>query len=106
MCIGLPMQLITKDGTRGRARYRGAEENVDLSLTAEATPGDFLLVFLGAARSVIDAAFAAQVQDALAAVEAVAEGKSIDFAFADLTNREPELPPHLQAALVAGRTAG
>jgi hydrogenase expression/formation protein HypC len=106
MCIGLPMQLTTKDGTRGGALYRGAMENVDLSLTPEAQCGDYLLVFLGAARSVIDEAFAAQVLDALQALEAVAQGQSPDFAFADLANREPELPPHLQAALAAGRTTG
>lgn len=106
MCIGLPMQLITKDGTRGRALHRGVQENVDLSLTPEAVAGDFLLVFLGAARSVIDETFALQVQDALAALEAVAAGDSAAFAFADLANREPELPPHLLAAFAAGRTTG
>lgn len=106
MCVGLPMNLVSSDGNRGRATYRGADEDVDLSLVPEARPGDFLLVFLGAARAVIDADFAAKVADALEALEAVARGVATDACFADLTGREPSLPPHLQAALAAGRTTG
>lgn len=106
MCLGLPMRLITKDGNKGRALYQGAEENVDLSLTPEAATGDFLLVFLGAAREVISEDFARDVEAAHAALLSVMNGGDANAGFADLVNREPELPPHLQAAFEAGRITG
>jgi hydrogenase expression/formation protein HypC len=106
MCLGLPMKLLAKDGNKGRALYKGGEENVDLSLTPEAEAGDFMLVFLGAARQVIDEAFAREVEAAHAAIESVMQGGDASAGFADLVGREPSLPPHLQAALDAGRTTG
>ena len=106
MCIGLPMQLIEKDGNKGRALYKGGEENVDLSLTPDAAPGEFLLVYLGASREVITPEFAREVEGAHAALHAAMTGGDVDAGFADLVNREPSLPPHLQAALDAGRTTG
>ena len=59
------------------------------------------LVFAGAARELISADRAAQVRDALRALQASAEGDHarIDNLFSDLVNREPTLPPHLQAQL-------
>lgn len=106
MCLGLPMQLTAKDGNKGRALYQGGPENVDLSLTPEAAPGDFLLVFLGTAREVVSEAFAREVEAAHAALLSVMNGGDAEAGFADLVNREPELPPHLQAAFEAGRITG
>lgn len=106
MCLGLPMQLLSKDGTRGSALYKGRLENVDLSLTPEAEAGSFMLVFLGSSRQVVDEAFAREVEGAHAALEAVLTGGDVDAGFPDLVGREPSLPPHLQAALDAGRTTG
>jgi len=58
--------------------------------------GTWMLVHLGAARSVLSAEDADRVADALLAIEAVQRGEDIDHLFADLTDREPELPPHLR----------
>lgn len=104
MCIGIPMIITAKDGNRGRASRKGIEEDLDLSLTPEVEVGQHVLAFLGAAREIITAQFAAEVEGAHAALEAAMSGGDVDAGFADLVNREPALPPHLQAALAAGRT--
>lgn len=104
MCVGIPVLLTACDGIRGEALEEGAPVLVDLSLTPEAQPGDWLLCFLGAAREVISAQAAQQIASALAGLRAVMTGGDAGDAFADLDQREPSLPPHLQAALAAGKT--
>lgn len=106
MCVGLPMQIVAVDGIAGRARDGGAETLIDLSLTPEARPGNWVLTFLGAAREVIDEAEAHKIAAALKGLQAVMAGGSPGDAFADLDAREPTLPPHLQAALDAGQSQG
>ncbi|CBS89910.1 HypC/HybG/HupF family hydrogenase formation chaperone [Azospirillum lipoferum] len=101
MCIGIPLRLTAVDGIVGRAEDGSA---VDLSLVPEAGPGDWVLGFLGAARRLLEPEEAAQILDALAAMAAALDGEALDSAFADLTGREPTLPPHLEAARAAGLT--
>ncbi|MDO5604713.1 MAG: HypC/HybG/HupF family hydrogenase formation chaperone [Paracoccus sp. (in: a-proteobacteria)] len=103
MCIGVPARIIAVDGIAGRAEDGAL---IDLSLTPEARPGDWVLCFLGAARAVIPATEAAQISAALAGLAAVMAGGDAGDAFADLDAREPQLPPHLQAAFDAGRSFG
>jgi len=104
MCVGIPALLVAVDGIRGEVLEEGTPGLVDLSLTPEAVPGDWLLVFLGAARAVISETEAAQIAAALAGLRAVMAGGDPGDAFADLEARSPQLPPHLQAAQNAGRT--
>lgn len=101
------MRIETIDGWSGRCRHGDALHEVDLALLPEARPGDHVLVFLGAGRRLLDAEEAEQIAQALAAVEAVMRGDatSIDAAFADLTAREPTLPPHLAAEFAARSAA-
>ncbi|NYZ12463.1 HypC/HybG/HupF family hydrogenase formation chaperone [Azospirillum sp. RWY-5-1] len=106
MCIGFPMRIERIDGDRAHCVADGIVETVDVALLPEAAAGDWVLVFLGSARRVLDAAEAALIGDALGAVRAAMEGRGDDDAFADLTGREPTLPPHLQAAHAAGLTEG
>lgn len=102
MCIGIPMQVL--EGAEGRALCADGLETrwVDTLLVDPPQPGDWLLVFLDAAREHLDAERAAQIRDALRALEAAMAGDlaSVDQLFADL-DREPQLPPHLQAQLPA-----
>ncbi|WP_371225635.1 HypC/HybG/HupF family hydrogenase formation chaperone [Roseovarius sp. 2305UL8-3] len=102
MCVGIPMQLASVDGIKGLAVETG--ELIDLSLTPDAVPGDWVLNFLGAAREVIDADEAAKITAALGGLRALMEGRDLGDAFADLENSGPRLPAHLQAALDAGQT--
>jgi len=104
MCVGIPLQLIARDGIRGDVIEDGVPGLVDLSLTPEAQPGDWLLVFLGAAREVVSAEEAAKISAALGGLRALMTGGDLGDAFADLEARAPQLPPHLQAARDAGKT--
>ena len=55
------------------------------------------MVFLGAAREIISDETARVTSDALAALELAMRGETdIDHLFADLVDREPELPDHLR----------
>lgn len=99
MCLGIPQRLASVQGILGLTE---TGQRIDLSLTPEAIPGDHILTFLGTAREVISAAHAALIADALQGLAEVMEGASETTAFADL-DRPPQLPPHLQAALAAGK---
>ncbi|MGD9917505.1 MAG: HypC/HybG/HupF family hydrogenase formation chaperone [Paenirhodobacter sp.] len=105
MCLGIPVQLIAVEGIRGEVLENGAPGLIDLSLTPEAVPGDWLLSFLGAARAVIPAEEAQKISAALGGLAALMAGGDLGDAFADLEGREPQLPPHLQAARDAGKTS-
>jgi len=105
MCVGIPVQLIAVEGIRGEVIEDGRPGLVDLSLTPEAQPGDWVLAFLGAARGVITAEEAAQISAALGGLRNLMQGGDLGDAFADLEARSPQLPPHLQAALDAGKTS-
>ncbi|PYF10671.1 hydrogenase expression/formation protein HypC [Rhodobacter viridis] len=104
MCVGIPVQLLSVDGIRGDVIEDGRPAIVDLSLTPEARPGDWVLAFLGAAREVLTPDAAAQISSALNGLRSLMAGGDLGDAFADLEARSPQLPPHLQAALDAGKT--
>ena len=99
MCIGQPLQVLSV--AEGRALCGDGREArwIDTRLIDAPAPGDWLLVFLDAAREPLDAERAAQIRDALRALAAVQAGDLavLDGLFADL-DREPQLPPHLQAS--------
>lgn len=107
MCLGLPMRIIASDGAFASCLAEDRSERVDLCLVPEARVGDHVLVFQGTARRLLEAEEARLITEALAGVAAIMAGEAdadrIDRAFADLTDREPELPPHLAAAYAAGR---
>ncbi|WP_444452416.1 HypC/HybG/HupF family hydrogenase formation chaperone [Rhodobacter capsulatus] len=105
MCVGIPVQLIAVEGIRGEVIEDGRPGLVDLSLTPEARPGDWVLAFLGAAREVLTPEQAAQISAALGGLRSLMAGGDLGDAFADLEARGPQLPPHLQAALDAGKTS-
>ncbi|WP_220272690.1 HypC/HybG/HupF family hydrogenase formation chaperone [Aquitalea aquatica] len=104
MCLGLPMQVARCHGLVADCRQGERWQSVDLSLVGEVQPGDWLLVFTGAAREVLSPQQAADILDALAALDAAMNGR-FDPAIhlADLNQREPQLPPHLQAQFDAQR---
>ncbi len=99
MCIGNPMQVLRCDGLEALCSDGSNSEVVDLALVGQQERGTWLLVFLGAAREVMSEHDALQTRKALQALAAIANGSTeIDHLFADLNNREPPLPPHLEAA--------
>lgn len=98
MCLGIPMQVIRSEEGRALCRDGAEQQWVDMSLVGEQAADSWVLVFLGAAREVLDEQRALQMRDALSAVQAVMSGReaNLDDLFADLVDREPQLPPHLQ----------
>ena len=92
------MQVIEPGRWQARCRSRNGSrvQDVDMLLVGEQEVGSWVLVFLGAAREVLDEATAFQISDALLAVESVMQGEAPDEAlFADLIDREPQLPEFL-----------
>ncbi|MEM1129134.1 MAG: HypC/HybG/HupF family hydrogenase formation chaperone [Pseudomonadota bacterium] len=106
MCVGLPLRITAIEGIAASAESGDHVEMIDLSLTPEAVVGDWVLTFLGAAREVITADEAQKISAALDGLRAVMAGEGLGDAFADLETTGPQLPPHLQAALAAGRNTG
>lgn len=97
MCLGVPMQVVESDGLMALCAADGGTETVDIALVGPQTTGTWLLVFLGAARAVLDPATAAQITRALGGLRSLMAGGDLGDAFADLEARPPELPAHLRA---------
>lgn len=98
MCIGTPMQVIESSEHCAIVDDGGTHHQVGTALVGPQVPGTWLLIFLGDAREVMDEDNALKTREALQAVSAIMQGdKQIEHLFTDLINREPQLPPHLQA---------
>lgn len=83
-------------GTRDGA----TTEQVDMMLVGEPPLGSWVLVFLGTAREMLDDNTAMQITNALTALNMAMQGNGqIDHLFADLVDREPQLPDFLQQQL-------
>ena len=97
MCIGYPMQVVASDALVAICNDGQQLHSVDMSLIGEQPKGTWLLVFLGTAREILSSENAKNIFDALTAVNMVMQGGTdIDHLFADLSNREPQLPSHLK----------
>ncbi|MEM1090463.1 MAG: HypC/HybG/HupF family hydrogenase formation chaperone [Pseudomonadota bacterium] len=98
MCIGVPMRV--KESGDGYAICEGMGETKQIStlLVGDQPEGTWLLTFLDAAREVLTEEDAVQITDAVTAVNLVMQGQTdIDHLFADLIDREPQLPPSATA---------
>ncbi|MBT8475253.1 MAG: HypC/HybG/HupF family hydrogenase formation chaperone [Rhodobacteraceae bacterium] len=98
MCLGIPMEIVSVDGTAATVTDGKQTITVDLSLTGPLEPGTWVLTFLGSAREVLDPDEAAKITAALDGLRSLMAGGDLGDAFADLEGREPQLPPHLRPA--------
>lgn len=98
MCLGISLQVSRSEEGRALCSNGSELQWVDMSLVGEQAVDAWVLVFLGAAREVLEEQRALQMRDALSAIQAVMSGQEADLddLFADLVDREPQLPPHLQ----------
>ncbi|MCU7812546.1 MAG: HypC/HybG/HupF family hydrogenase formation chaperone [Candidatus Thiodiazotropha sp. (ex Notomyrtea botanica)] len=97
MCIGLPMRVIVSEPGYALCDGMGQRRRVDTLLVGDQPVGGWLLVFLDSAREVLTEAQAGQIQKALRALDQVLNGETdVGHLFADLVEREPQLPEHLQ----------
>jgi hydrogenase expression/formation protein HypC len=77
----------------------GEQREVDTLLVGDQAPGNWLLVFLDSAREALSPQQARQITEALTALNLATQGETdLNHLFADLAEREPTLPPHLQSA--------
>lgn len=97
MCIGIPMRVTESRPGICRCEGRGESCEVDMALVGDQPVGGWVLVQSGVARDVLDDARAHQVDRALDALEAAMRGEQALGLFPDLEDREPRLPPHLEA---------
>jgi hydrogenase expression/formation protein HypC len=104
MCIGIPVQVIEVKGLSGLGAGRRRDRRHRPALVGPVDPGTWVLNFLGAAREVLDPDEALKIRAAVGAVRSVMNGGDVGDAFADIEDRGPQLPPHLQAAQDAGKT--
>ena len=97
MCVGLPMRIVSRDDAVAICEAHGERARIDLALTGPLPAGAWILTHQGRALREISADEAAKTDAALAALAAVLAGEGgIDAYFADLVDREPELPAHLK----------
>lgn len=97
MCVGLPMTVISSDGFTALCERRAERRRVSTALVGEVAVGDQLLVFIDNAVRRLDPDEARQIDDALDGLAAAMEGQPFEHLFADLIDREPELPTHLRS---------
>ncbi len=96
MCIGFPMTVLTCGDGVALCERRGDTQHVSTLLIGAQAPGAKVLVYLGSAVRLLDVVEAAQIDDALDALQEALEGKNVDHRFADLIDREPQLPEFLR----------
>jgi len=78
MCLAVPGRILSIDGDdpllrAGRVDFAGIQKRVNLSYVPEANVGDYVLVHVGFAISIVDEAEAAQVLDYLKQMGDLAE---------------------------------
>lgn len=102
MCIALPARVLTLEAGHAWVDTREGRRLVSTALVGEVEPGDWLLVFLDSARSVIDAERAAEVDTMLDLLQAAMGTLGAGSAGA----HEPlfTLPSALDAAALAALT--
>ena len=106
MCIGLPMRVISVSRYQALCEADGETRMLDTALLGETLqPGDHVLSHNGRALRRLDPDEAEAIAAALKAVLIAARGGDFTPFIADLIDREPPLPEHLQAEIAARQAA-
>jgi len=96
MCLGLPMTIVETDGVSALCEFRGELRRVSVLLLSRPPVGAKVLVFVDTAIRLLDDEEARLIADAIEGVSAALNGEDCDRFFADLIDREPQLPEHLR----------
>ena len=97
MCVGIPMRVIEGDDVGALCERHGAARRISMLLVGAQPSGTYVLTHLDSAIRVIDETEARLIDDALAGLANAVEGDAFEHLFADLVNREPQLPEHLRS---------
>lgn len=111
MCIGIPMQVVQKQGVFALCRPYTSDDTdvnrlqrINMQLVAGVDEGDWVLTFLDSAREVLNESTAKQIHQALTALDLVMQGdrqgnQALEQLFAelfsDIIEQSPQLPAHL-----------
>ena len=98
MCLGVPMTIVETNGASALCERRGERRLVSVLLLDQPPVGAQVLVFIDNAIRLLDPVEARQIDDAIDGLAAACNGEDFDHLFADLIDREPELPEHLRQA--------
>ncbi len=90
------MTVISGDDMQALCARRGETASVSMMLVGAQEPGSQVLVHLGTAMRVLGPDEARAIDDALEGLQAALNGENFENFFADLIEREPELPAFLQ----------
>jgi hydrogenase expression/formation protein HypC len=96
MCLGLPMTIVETDGLSALCEYRGEQRRVSVMLLSDPPVGAKVLVYIDSAVRLLDEEEARLIGDAIDGISAALDGQDVDRFFADLVDREPQLPEHLR----------
>lgn len=97
MCLGLPMRIIETDGMSALCEFRGEQRRVSVLLLSNPPVGAHVLVFIDTAIRLLDMDEAGLIGAAIDGLDAALDGEDYDRFFADLIDREPQLPAHLRS---------
>lgn len=96
MCLGLPMTIIETDGISALCEFGGEQRRVSMLLLSNPPAGSRVLVYIDTAIRLLDEEEARLIADAILGLGAALNGEDCDRFFADLIDREPQLPEHLR----------
>ena len=96
MPLGLRSQTSADRVVVEGSQFNANHHHVDTTLVGCPEAGSWLLVFLGAAREVLDPETAITLRDAVMAVGKIMNGETqVEHLFEDLVDRQPQVPEHL-----------
>jgi len=96
MCLGVPMTIVETDGISALCEFRGEQRRVSMLLLSNPAVGAKVLVYIDTAIRLLDDEEARLIADAIEGLGAALNGEDCDRFFADLVDREPQLPEHLR----------
>lgn len=96
MCLGVPMSVVECDEVSALCRRGDDTRRVSMLLIGAQPPETMVLVHIDTAIRTLEADEARLIDDALRGLDAAMRGENFDDMFADLINREPQLPEHLR----------
>ncbi|MER2605544.1 MAG: HypC/HybG/HupF family hydrogenase formation chaperone [Siculibacillus sp.] len=96
MCLGIPMFVVEGDDFSALCERGDERRRVSMLLIGAQPIGTRVLVHIDSAIRVLDDAEADLIENALQGVAAALEGRAFDHLFADLVDREPQLPDFLR----------
>jgi hydrogenase expression/formation protein HypC len=96
MCLGVPMRILEGDEMSALCARGDEQRRVSMLLIGAQLPETHVLIHIDTAIRVLDVDEARLIEDALKGLEAAMRGENFDALFADLIDREPQLPEHLR----------